>query len=914
MSLSKYKKKENVFLRSKVARRIFSLFIVCALFPLGALALFSYNQVTDQLQRQADKRLHQASKAAGMSVIERLTFLETDMKIITSRLRKGTVGALEPATREFKERLARHFKGLALIGDEGRIIDSTGAVHMFPLLSSDEQRHIYKGKTLVKVSPGVEGAVGVFMAMALDPGQPGKGLLFGEVKPGHLWGPEGFLSPMTELFVFDEHGNVLFASSPGRAPAEELSAAMGKNPVFGRFEWTRGNEAHLAGYWTIFMSPQFFDKWMMVYSQSKADILEPLNTFKKIFQLVVVLSFLVVGLLSLRQIRRSLVPIELLKDATRRVADRDFSNPVKITSDDEFEELGSSFNEMADNLDTHLRVMAAINHVGMSLSAEKDTNRLMEIILLGAKSITNADGGALYTVAEDKHLRLSAMYIDSLNLEMDSVCRSSIPLYDEEGRPNTNIVAAYSVLNDATINIPDIYAEEGFDFSGNRDFDREADYRSRSFLSVPMKNHENEVIGVLQLTNAKDKLSQEFVPFSEESRRMAETLAAQAAVALTKNKLVENFKRLFDALMELIATAIDEKSSYTGSHCRRVPDLTMMLAEAVSNRRDGFFKDFNLSEEEMYELRVAAMLHDCGKVTTPTHIVDKTTKLETIFDRIHLVDTRFEVLKRDAQIEFLRNKLAALNGGQDLSELEEEIKTRLSRLEEDRDFVRSCNNGREYMAEKDQDKLREVARKYRWVNAKGEEEPILSEDEVYNLAVPKGTITAEEREVINQHVKTTIKMLESLPYPKSLRNVPRFAEAHHERMDGKGYPRGLTREQIPVQGRIIALSDIFEALTAKDRPYKKGLTLMEALRIMGAAAQEGQIDPDLFNVFINEKVYLRYAEKYLPPEQIDEVVPSKIPGYAPAQPTEGAPCKRTTRSMQQQIGQGKGSSTFKASR
>lgn len=186
------------------------------------------------------------------------------------------------------------------------------------------------------------------------------------------------------------------------------------------------------------------------------------------------------------------------------------------------------------------------------------------------------------------------------------------------------------------------------------------------------------------------------------------------------------------------------------------------------------------------------------------------------------------------------------------------------------------------MAEEDQDRLKEVARQYRWVNAKGEEEPILSEDEVYNLAIPKGTITAEEREVINQHVKTTIKMLESLPYPKSLRNVPRFAEAHHERMDGKGYPKGLTREQIPVQGRIIALSDIFEALTAKDRPYKKGLTLMEALHIMGVLTQGGQIDPDVFNVFVSEKVYLRYAEKYLPQEQIDEVDLSSIPGYAPA--------------------------------
>jgi hypothetical protein len=309
----------------------------------------------------------------------------------------------------------------------------------------------------------------------------------------------------------------------------------------------------------------------------------------------------------------------------------------------------------------------------------------------------------------------------------------------------------------------------------------------------------------------------------------------------------------------------------------------MMLAEAVSNKTEGVFRDFHLSEEELYELKVAALLHDCGKVTTPMHIVDKATKLETIFDRIDLVDTRFEVLKRDVQIEYLRGKLAASGNGNgaDSAGPDEEVKKQLHDLDEVRDFVRSCNSGTEHMAEADQGRLREIARKYRWVNSKGEEQPILSKEEVYNLAIPKGTITPEEREVVNSHVMTTIKMLESLPYPKYLCNVPKYAAAHHERMDGKGYPMGLTREQIPVQGRIIAIADIFEALTGKDRPYKKRLTLMQSLSIMGSLKLSGQIDPDLFDVFIGDKVYMRYAEKYLPQELIDEVDLSSIPGYAP---------------------------------
>jgi hypothetical protein len=340
---------------------------------------------------------------------------------------------------------------------------------------------------------------------------------------------------------------------------------------------------------------------------------------------------------------------------------------------------------------------------------------------------------------------------------------------------------------------------------------------------------------------------------------------------------MEDFKKLFESLVELIATAIDEKSPYTGDHCRRVPDLTMMLAEAVCNKKEGIFKDFTFSEEELYELKVAALLHDCGKVTTPVHIVDKATKLETIFDRIHLIDTRFEVLKRDAQISFLRKKLDALRNQSedDFSEIEKEIGKSSREIDEDRYFVRACNRGSEFMDEGLKEKLKEITHKYRWINANGEKEPVISSDEIYNLSIEKGTLTPKEREIVKQHVVTTIKMLESLPYPRSLRNVPKFAAAHHEHMDGKGYPMGLTREQIPIQGRIIAIADIFEALTATNRPYKKGGTLKEALSIMASLKQNGQIDPDLFDVFSSEKVYLRYAKKYLSSEQIKEVLLSE---------------------------------------
>jgi HD-GYP domain-containing protein (c-di-GMP phosphodiesterase class II) len=415
-------------------------------------------------------------------------------------------------------------------------------------------------------------------------------------------------------------------------------------------------------------------------------------------------------------------------------------------------------------------------------------------------------------------------------------------------------------------------------------------YQTHSLLIVPVKNHENEIMGVLELINAHHRVTREVLPFSEEDQRLLQTLSSQAAVALSKNKLIEDFKALFDSLIELIATAIDEKSPYTGDHCRRVPELTTMLAEAVCNKKEGAFKDFTLSEEQMYELKVAALLHDCGKVTTPVHIVDKATRLETIFDRIHLIDTRFDLLRRDAEIAFFQSQMADLlkAAGEDLSvpkDIREQaseregLAARLEQIERDRNLLRACNKGDTVMTEDLQERIKDIALRYKWVSADHKQEPVIADDELYSLTSAQGTLTPAERAVINQHVETTIKMLEALHYPKSLRNVPLFAQAHHEHMDGTGYPKGLTREQIPLQGRIIAIADIFEALTARNRPYKKERTLMEALRVLGSMKLEGQIDPDLFDVFINEKVYLRYAEKFLSHSQIDNVVLSQIPGY-----------------------------------
>ncbi len=539
-----------------------------------------------------------------------------------------------------------------------------------------------------------------------------------------------------------------------------------------------------------------------------------------------------------------------------------------------------------DTIEDLFRRFEQLNEIGAALSHERDINRLLENILIAAKTITHADGGTLYRVTEDERsLRFEIVRTDSLKIAMGGTSGNPIPfpllpLRNENGEENNSMVAAYAAIHQKTVNIADAYEAEGFDFSGTRKFDERTGYRSQSFLTVPMKNHENAVIGVLQLLNSIDPDTKRVAPFSAADQRLAESLASQAAIALTNRQLITQLEQLFESFIQLINVAIDEKSPYTGGHCERVPVLTMMLAEAVNETRAGPLADFGMTDKDRYELKIAGLLHDCGKVTTPVHVVDKATKLQTLFDRIHVVDTRFEVLKRDAQIAMLKAKLNLRDSHDSRAEamLEEDLVRHLRQIDADREFLRQANIGSELMTPEAQDRVRRIGTGYRWMDVDGKPANFLTDDELENLNIRAGTLTQKERETINYHIVATIKMLEQLPWPKHLKNVPEYAGGHHERMDGKGYPKGLTREQMSVQARVMGIADIFEALTARDRPYKRGKTLSESLEILGNFKVNGHIDPDLFDVFVRQKVYLKYAEKFLDPEQIDEVDESRIPG------------------------------------
>jgi HD-GYP domain-containing protein (c-di-GMP phosphodiesterase class II) len=527
-----------------------------------------------------------------------------------------------------------------------------------------------------------------------------------------------------------------------------------------------------------------------------------------------------------------------------------------------------------------------LNKIGASLSKERDIDSLLDGILMAAMALTRADGGTLYLRSDDgKLLNFAIMRNQSLGIALGGTSGQPIDvpplcLQLANGQANDKLVAVWTVFNDNTVNIADAsqQTDSGFDFSGPRDFDRRTGYKSRSFLTVPMKDHEGQIIGVLQLINAMALPSKAPVAFSQADQSLAESLASQAAIALTKRRLILQQEALFESFINVINTAIDEKSPYTGGHCQRVPELTMMLAEATTACQEGPLAGFKMSEKDRYELKIAGLLHDCGKITTPVHVVDKATKLQTLFDRIELIETRYEVFKRDVEIAALRQAMACRQSNDLQGEQQAMVNcaTELDQLTQEFDFLRRCNTGSEAMTAEDQDKIRRISETRLWRNHAHETRPALSADEVENLTIKAGTLTAKERQEINHHIVATIRMLEALPWPRHLANVPEYAGGHHERMDGKGYPKGLRGADMSLQARMMAIADIFEALTASDRPYKQGMSLSRSLNILADFARNGHIDPDLFEVFVKSRVYRGYGEKFLSASQIDEVDESQV--------------------------------------
>ena len=381
----------------------------------------------------------------------------------------------------------------------------------------------------------------------------------------------------------------------------------------------------------------------------------------------------------------------------------------------------------------------------------------------------------------------------------------------------------------------------------------------QALLWLPLISH-GERLGLLALASCRTE------SFSAADLKRAQTLCSVAATALRNAQLYAAEQKMFQSFVRVIATAIDAKSPYTAGHCRRVPEIAMMIAQTAHQVDSGPFADFMLDEDMRNSMEIAAMLHDCGKVVTPEWIVDKAAKLDRIENRIHLVALRFEVLRRDAEIIRYR----AIAEGTDPVSAECAYRESLHQLDDDFAFLAKCNLGTEFVSAEHIARIESIARR-QWTDARGEPQPLLTENEVFNLSIQRGTLNPEERKIIEDHAVHTINMLSQIAFPGSLRNITEYAAGHHERMDGRGYPRGLKGDQLSIPARMIAIADIFEALTAPDRPYRKPGTLSWAIDVMHRMKLDNHIDGDLFDLFLSERIYLAYAQKQLVASQIDDV-------------------------------------------
>ena len=502
-----------------------------------------------------------------------------------------------------------------------------------------------------------------------------------------------------------------------------------------------------------------------------------------------------------------------------------------------------------------------IMNVNMELSSELDKTKLFDMILNLTKDLTHCEAGTLYIKSKDeKSLEFKVVQNIPLNIDLGGtkgeIDWPSIDLYLEDGSENKNMVAAVSAIENKIINIPDVYEEKSYNFEGTKKFDKSTGYRSKSMLVVPLINHEKEVIGVLQLIN-KTKVLGEIIAFEEADETIIKALASQAAMALTNSQLITSLEEFLNSFVSTIAKAIDAKSKHTMHHIRRVKKVSKLIAEDIHNDKT-IYKDVKYSKNDFKQIELASLMHDIGKISMPEAIIDKSTKLETIVDRVIMIQDRFEILKRDVKIDYLEKKIS-----------KDEYEQTLKNIQVDLEFINEINKGAEFVDDSKIDKIEELSKKTYIKN--GIETKLLTDDEKKNLSIRKGTLTDEEKRVMNNHAKLSLDMLTTLPFPKKYGNVFHIAANHHEKLNGKGYPRGLKDEDLVLEDRIMILADIFEALTSHDRPYKDGKKLSEVFKILGFMAKGYEIDSALLKFFFESEALQTYIKEELKDYQVDEV-------------------------------------------
>lgn len=499
-----------------------------------------------------------------------------------------------------------------------------------------------------------------------------------------------------------------------------------------------------------------------------------------------------------------------------------------------------------------------IMKINLAFSSQHDKNILLEDILTLTKNLTNADAGTLYIKSKDeKYLSFKVVHNNSLNIKMGGTKNNlnwpDLQIFNEDGSLNNEMVAVVCANEKRIINISDVYKTSKYKFDGTKDFDKSTSYRSKSMLVIPLINHDNEVIGVLQLINKIRNGA--IINFDKLDEKIIISLASQAAMALTNMQLISSLEDFIDAFVSTIAKAIDTKSPYTSDHIVKVEKIALLVAKAIHDDNT-LYKKIKYSENDYKQIALAAWMHDIGKISMPEHIIDKATKLEKIYDRIDLIEQRFEIIKLNKEIDFLKNQIS-----------KEEYENYIQELNNDIDFLKRINLGGEFMNDEDIKRLELISQKsYIKNNIKV---TLITEDEFYNLSIKKGTLTKEEITIIRNHAQLSLDMISELPFPKKYKNVLNIACNHHEKLNGLGYPRGLKEEEITLEDRIMILADIFEALTASARPYKDAMTLSKVKNILTSMANNGELDKDLIEFFFNHKILHEYSNNELKSYQLD---------------------------------------------
>ena len=533
-----------------------------------------------------------------------------------------------------------------------------------------------------------------------------------------------------------------------------------------------------------------------------------------------------------------------------------------------YKEFNKALQQLNEQIGKQKKHIKQLIHIGESLSAKNSLVNIFILILDEAIDYANADGGTIYIVSNDKKfLDFKLTYNKSLDIKMGNadipVTWPSVPLYLKNGLPNMNYMVSYVSHTKESITFEDVYNQDLFDNTGTQKFDERNKYRSESMAAIPLINHEDEVMGVIQLINAMDKDSN-VIPFGKDHILMLNSLASQAAISLSNTKLIEGLEELLLQFIKSIASAIDRKSKYTAGHVIRVATLTEDIGKRINETEDGFFKDKYFSNEQLKELSMSGWMHDVGKIVTPECIMDKATKLEKIVDRIEIIRMRCELLKQVIERDIFKMKFESSL----TDEKETELQNIIKQIDRDFSLIKEMNIGSESMTEVQKKEIGRI-QAFSYISS-DKDYRIISDDEVRNININRGTLTDDEFTVMKDHAQVTWEMLSPLKFPKKYENVPLFAASHHERLNGRGYPNNLSENNIPIQARIIAVADVFEALLS-ERPYKKGKKVSEALKIIAYMTKDNELDKNVVDLLLDSGLYLSFARNIVKPDFLDDV-------------------------------------------